>query len=327
MTEQDQEQKRGWLRRFWSDWWGLIVPGLIVLAVILFFGVLVAFGVLGTGFDAIKHGATPATVPPADFYYYEPEKTLWDWMELLLVPLALALGAAFFTWVTNKRERDIEDQRALAAQKAADQRAQIEREIASDRTCEAAYQGYLDRMTELIADGLPKSAPDDVKRSIGRARTLAVLRQLDGARKGLLLRFLYESNLVGEVDGKEADSRGAIVDLFGAYLGWAKLSTADLRGANLHEVDLRGADLHRAILHRADLEGAVLHKADLSGADLSGANSSVSWPKKYISSTISHSESMSPPGDYPESEEPVTGLMDEIIRSGHLLARLLEMPG
>ena len=25
-------------------------------------------------------------------------KTLWDWMELLFVPLVLAVGAAFFTW-------------------------------------------------------------------------------------------------------------------------------------------------------------------------------------------------------------------------------------
>jgi hypothetical protein len=64
-------------------------------------------------------------------------------MDLFLVPLVLAVGAAFFTWVTNMREREVEDQRA-----------QTERDIVLDRARESALQGYLDRMSELLEKGL-----------------------------------------------------------------------------------------------------------------------------------------------------------------------------
>jgi uncharacterized protein YjbI with pentapeptide repeats len=95
-----------------------------------------------------------------------------------------------------------------------------------------------------------------------------VLRQLDGERKGLLLRFLYESELIGkptEAEGEE-DQKRATVDLYGASLRGADLNGADLRGADLNGADLRGADLNGA-----DLSIANLYGADLSGADLNGA--------------------------------------------------------
>ena len=55
-------------------------------------------------------------------------KTLWDWMELLIIPLFLA-GGAFFL---NRSERN------------------NEREIATDRQREAAFQAYLTQMKDLL---------------------------------------------------------------------------------------------------------------------------------------------------------------------------------
>jgi hypothetical protein len=55
----------------------------------------------------------------------------------------------------------------------------------------------LDRMSDLVLhENLQEPKPDDAVRVIGRARTLAVLRSLDGNRKGQLLNFLNEADLI-----------------------------------------------------------------------------------------------------------------------------------
>lgn len=64
-------------------------------------------------------------------------KTLWDWMELLIIPLVLAIGAFFL----NRSERATE-------RETTNKRAELEREIAKDRQQEAALQAYLDRMSD-----------------------------------------------------------------------------------------------------------------------------------------------------------------------------------
>lgn len=66
-------------------------------------------------------------------------KTLWDWMELLIIPLLLGLGAVLL----NRSERN-------SARLQAEERSKLEREIATDRQQEAALQAYLDRMADLL---------------------------------------------------------------------------------------------------------------------------------------------------------------------------------
>ncbi len=174
-------------------------------------------------------------------------KTLWDWLQLLIIPAVLAGGAMWF----SRAERE------------------AEREIADDRLREAALQGYLDRMTELLLkEGLRTSEADDESRAVARARTLTALRQLDGERKATLLRFLYEADLINRDD--------AVIVLERADLIKAKLWNANLSGANLSKVMLWGADLSEADLGEADLKEAILvgtnlSEADLGEVDLSGA--------------------------------------------------------
>lgn len=210
-------------------------------------------------------------------------KTLWDWMELLIIPLVLAFGAF---WL-NRSERDVERQ-------TAENRSKLEREIATDRQQEMALQSYLDRMSDLLLEKKLRTAKSDEVRNVARMRTLTVLRGLDPTRKGFVLRFLYEGNLIAskntivELKGgdlRKADLSGANLseaalsgvvlsdaNLIYSFLQNANLSDARLSDARLSNVDLSGADLSSATLSNADLSAATLSDADLSGAYLSDAN-------------------------------------------------------
>ena len=166
------------------------------------------------------------------------KKTLWDWLQLLVVPAMLAIVGF---WLAAAQEN--------IQQQAEEQRAQDE-----------ALQAYLEGMGNLLLDeGLLTSQEDEEVRTLARARTLTILGRVDGARKRSVVQFLYESQLI------EKDK--PIVRLSGA-----DLTDADLSGADLRVADLRRADLRRAVLFGADLSDAVLFDADLSDAFLGGAD-------------------------------------------------------
>src|SRR5215208_4118426 len=208
-------------------------------------------------------------------------KTVWDWLELLVVPLVLALITlvitVVFTSQQNVRQNELEDRRAQQAQKIENQRAQAE-----------ALQAYLDQMSALLLDknlgGSDSSSGAQTSEvlQLARARTLTVLSELGPEDKASVLQFLYESGLIlrmgpgtSVVPGISDDSipgctpevqlRGiySIVSLQGADLRDAPLSGANLSGANLSGANLSGADLSGA-----NLTSTVLQGADLSGADL-----------------------------------------------------------
>lgn len=188
----------------------------------------------------------------SEMYFH---KSLWDWLDLFIIPLVLALGALWF----NARS------------------SQTEREIASERNQEAALQNYLDKMTELLLEkGLRTSAPEDEVRTVARTRTLTVLRGLEKERKTAVAQFLLESGLirVQEQQGKDATSvislQGA--DLRGVRLHGVILRGVNLRGANLSKATLREIHLDEANLRGTDLSGADLFAANLYGADLPRAN-------------------------------------------------------
>ena len=194
-------------------------------------------------------------------------KTGWDWMELLIVPLVLAVGAFYFNYEQGRQQREMEETRA-ARQVDADQlRAQEER-----------LQAYLQEMgTLLIDEDLLNSEEDDETRYLARARTLAVLREAGEDQKRVVVSFLAESGLAGGRGGADP-----VVSLANANLAGADLVVVDyLEGADLTEADLSyafvmkeldGASLTRAQLDGADLTDVLLRRAYVNDADLSHAN-------------------------------------------------------
>ena len=216
-----------------------------------------------------------------------PAKTLWDWMDLLVVSAVVAAGVFLLNQAARRSERAIDDKKARR-----------EKQISADQGRQQALENYLDKMGTLLLDkGLREPEKEEVH-VLARARTLATLRSLgsdkasdlepDGERKAQVLKFLQESGLI------ERDN--VVVDLTGADLAYVNLENADLKkldlsgcslmfanldGADLREVCLDEANIIGATLINSHLENAVMRKAHLSaakarncfltGADLTGA--------------------------------------------------------
>jgi uncharacterized protein YjbI with pentapeptide repeats len=178
-------------------------------------------------------------------------KTVWDLLQLLIVPLALVVIGFVFSLQQDQRQQAIEDQRAQ----------------------DNALQAYLDQMSTLLLEkNLRTSEEDSEVRTLARARTLTVLGRLDTSRKTVVMQFLEEARLVGAEAGREPVIALADASLSGTSLSFANLRNALLSDVNLSDADLRGADLRGAYLINADLSGANLTFAQLSGAFLTFAN-------------------------------------------------------
>src|SRR5215203_818166 len=186
-------------------------------------------------------------------------KTVWNWLEVLVVPLMLVAIGFLFTAQQDQRQQQIEDQRAQQAQKIENQRAEAERELAKQSAQDEALQAYLDQMSNLLLEkDLRDSKKDSEVRTLARARTVTVLGRLDPDRKTQAMQFLVEAELVQSVD-----DRDPIIALSGA-----DLNGVDLKEANMSGVDLKEANLSEANLSEANLSEANLKEANLSGAKL-----------------------------------------------------------
>jgi uncharacterized protein YjbI with pentapeptide repeats len=143
------------------------------------------------------------------------------------------------------------------------------RDQEAGRAREAALRACLEQLGSLLTHDKwsatdKKGDTDNHLRALVRAEVLSVLGTLDGGRKRILVRFLYESELLKR--GKPA------VGFSGADLREAELSGLTLSNASLSYVRLQGAKLGHANLERADLSYSVLYGADLQEAYLLGAN-------------------------------------------------------
>jgi len=196
-------------------------------------------------------------------------KTLWDWLELLLIPVALAAVAFGLNYFANERDQRREDRRA------AQQRA-----LAADATREDALRVYLQQMSSLMLErDLRTSRPGSDVQAVARAFTLTVLRRLDPERKGLVVRFLGQAGLIGsEVrvpQGANQPPRARRVpvqmpppkvDLAGADLRDVALPFAELTAKSFEGADLRGADFRGAYLEASNFKDADLRYADFREA-------------------------------------------------------------
>lgn len=265
--------------------WKLVIAG-IVLAIVVF-SLLVSLS-LSVNWPAWT-GFVDYTTPKSDALDYHPGRTLWDWLGLLVVPAVLVLGGYLFSRAernsneTNTRcridedrriakERVLEDRKIAEEQRSEDRRIEAERiaeehRLQDDRIRDALLREYLDRMSDLlITHKLSASNEGDPQRLVARARTVTLLDALgkDGARKGNVVRFLYEAHLLNK-------SR-PVVSLQDADLSYANLYRAKLNEVNLSGAFLNDALLPDAVLTGANLSGARMFDTILAGANLSKAN-------------------------------------------------------
>jgi uncharacterized protein YjbI with pentapeptide repeats len=226
--------------------------------------IAVAYALIWTvlqGYSAPWTGFGDYTKPSSDFVR---GKTLWDWIQLFIIPLVGSIGIFLLNRSEREGERRRAEERATLERQRGEERAKLEREMSADRQREEALQSYLERMANLLLEkNLLKSEIEEVK-NVARIWTLTVLRGLDETRKGIVLRFVCEAGLIYKDN--------IIVNLNGAYLRDAILSNASLRNTYLGIVDLRYANLLNASLKNADLSEANMQGANMQGAYLRGAD-------------------------------------------------------
>lgn len=205
------------------------------------------------------------------------KKTLWDWSQLVIIPLLLLLLGLYFTYQQNQTSLNVSNSQH-----------ETDTQISQDQQHETLLEGYLDHMSDLLINGhLRDSKPGDEIRIVARARTLETLFRLDPGRREAVLGFLFEAGLIGV--SVERDKGGqqiynpipTIVYLNGADLTKATLDEhilvkADLSYTYLSESNMSRAillttNLHGAILENTNLTGAILNDADLSETSLEGA--------------------------------------------------------
>jgi uncharacterized protein YjbI with pentapeptide repeats len=203
-------------------------------------------------------------------------KTVWDWMALLIVPLALVVIGLLFTMLQDARQQEIENQRAQQAQKIEDQRAEAERELAEQRAQDETLQAYLSQMSQLMLERkLLEAEPGDPVHTLAQARTSTAILSLDAEHNESVTRFLINSGLAVKSDPSPRLLTEIALEnatLSHAHLPNAGLSDADLSDADLSGAELPHADLSEAVLGEADLSDAILSGANLSPANLSGAD-------------------------------------------------------
>ncbi len=291
------------------SWWQKIkqhpvatgVIGLVVVVVIALVFAVVWFN--GTGFDGYNQVTTAHTIsgPSAGSIVrtevYQPGKALWDWLQLLIIPLVLAVIALLFNRATTRTEQKIaaeryEQDKQIASrhyhqdQLIAKQRYEQDQQIALDKQREDLLQAYLDRMSELLLEKNLRASPSEEVRNVARVRTITVLTQLDARRIGYVITFLNEAKLMSPTFNDNAVSLGSAdfhsinwtqanlshANLSYANLTYARLTYARLDYANLSLTDLSNANLSRANLYHADISNANLYHVDLSNASLGKAN-------------------------------------------------------
>src|SRR5215204_5893530 len=195
------------LRRFYQD---RIRDRLIVAVVIT-----VSFGVVA-GF-ALENGLGVGN------------KKAWDWLDVLILPVGLTLGAAWYQKIETKRDDqrrtvqeerdrvDAQNQRKRDREREAAQRGREEL-IVEKNTEAAALEAYLDQMSTLLVEkSLRWATPDSDVRALAQARTLTILLRLGPERKRHPLKLVAQMHLI--------DKDNCII----------QLPHADLKGANLTE--------------------------------------------------------------------------------------------
>jgi len=191
-------------------------------------------------------------------------KTSWEWLELLIVPVGLAVGAFYLETRVERRQEEI-----------AATRYEQELQIADARAKQETLDNYLEKMQELLLDRSLRDADEDSEvRSVARAITTTAIKELGHERNALLTEFLRQARLIQSPEKLQGESITllTVIDLSNTKLRNAKLEKANLFFTNLSGSDLNGANLGSTDLTYTNLSNANLSDANLNDAHLSSTN-------------------------------------------------------
>jgi uncharacterized protein YjbI with pentapeptide repeats len=193
-------------------------------------------------------------------------KTLWDWLDLLIIPVALGL----IGWAYSEIEK-------VKSQNKEEERKQND-----------LLESFLETMTKLLMEHDLQSNPSQQTIAIARARINVAFNNLNGQRKGQILQFLYESDLI-ELKPKllllGANLQNSILDeivlgkseINGAFFNNSSIQRANLKGAifigcDFSQVNFTNSILENANLSYSNLSNSQLKNVDLTSVNLEGAN-------------------------------------------------------
>lgn len=227
--------------------------------------ILLASMILIIGFWAFNPTTAPSWTGfgPYDQNKNGPQaKTLWDWLDLLVVPSFLAVGA----FLLSEAQKDSERKNEL------------------DRQRQNTLSSFIDQISTLLLEKKLRSAKIGAEiRSVARTYSRAALRSLDGKRKAEALQFLSESGLIFKkpiislIGADLTESQLSNANLLGAEIKGARLDRSVFKDANLSHCDLTGCNLSNTNFEHAILEGTnlsytILKHANLRNTDLTNTN-------------------------------------------------------
>lgn len=199
-----------------------------------------------------------------------PPKTLWNLIEISLVPILLAT----LTYIYQRRDKEKERKQA-----------ELEREIAGNNLSEELIQDYFNNIAKfLINKQLRKKLftlseqklfnlenEDNSIKSVVRVQTITILRRLENDKisQKRIIDFLQDAELYKFI---LTNANLSDLNLSGLKLNKVNLQKSNLKSTNLDNASLIEANLSSADLKKVNPINAQLNNINLSSADLSGAN-------------------------------------------------------
>lgn len=238
----------------------------IVVSIILF--------ALFIGYNAIFPYDSPEWMgfSPYDETKDDPRpKLLWDWLDLLIIPASVALVG----WIYKEYEKSKDSKK--------------EYENKQNEVLDSYFRIVSDL---IIKENLLDNNLNGESKIIARTRTIVAIDNLSGDRKGQVLQFLHESNLIrnnvvdliggnfrnSEVSGivlKNIAIKGVYFcdsEFIKTYLDNSDFTSCDFTGANFNESSLENTNLSYTKLNKCKLTNIDLTSVNFEGADLTNAD-------------------------------------------------------
>lgn len=180
------------------------------------------------------------------------EKTLWDWLELLIIPLIFSLGGYLVS---------------VAAE-------QVQEASVEEQYQQRLFRGYVEQISDLLLDkGLSTAGEFSEVKVVAQSITESTLRDLDAQRRNAVMLFLRSTGLATPLPGSASQS---------GILSWSNLSNIDFSDTTMNAIDLHYARLENANLSNTYLGGGsnlnnvnfdntILDKTDFRDASLQEA--------------------------------------------------------